>query len=749
MGGRIKTYQDSIFSNSIRILNAIIGNIPHGNERNKYRIAVLTKCSSQLGGFSYSQYNKILGHNFNPNVSDTHISRLTESIRCIDLPFCISLSVLSTQDLPRQNQREAGAFYTDFRLAQALASSFECLFEYSQFPKVIDFSCGSGILLAALSIKFSERLKMNDVLSRCIHGIDISESAKNSTLLALSSMTNSIATIRKLESHLLVDDSLLNGRAIMKKYAPSGFDGVIGNPPWEKLKSSLHEYQVANGSNIHYGDTKSGSKITRKHEMQKIKLKDYSLAVRHWVPEQKGETDLYMPFLGMALDLCRQGGRIAQIIPSSLIRNKNSEGLRKVIFRNSQQIRFTLFDNKPKYFDIDTRFKFLFLEATKSALGAIDFDFAKGKFSGLEFTPDQEIRIRFSDLSRIRTDLSIPEVSNQREWDLFLKLSLKFRPFGAKESLWEHTYCRELDMSLDKQYFKPYSRSQKNLPVIEGRMIHQFQTGIKKYVSGTGRKAIWEPSTSTDLKSQFVFPIKLLSKRSIERIKKARAGFCDITGQTNERTMLASIIPPDCVCGNKVPTLEFRHSHEKSLIPYLWVGICNSFVFDWLLRRTISTNANFFILDNIPIPEPDFNNPAVLQIAQLSKSLFGKASIPQFDWDFAIKRAKIDALVALLYEISIPDMELILKDFKSLDRKLPVSAERKITVTKDIALISYMDILNSGNSDRAQMLRKRLLQETGAYAIPYVPSQFVKLVDPKTRKKIWLIKHLSSPQASR
>lgn len=47
-----------------------------------------------------------------------------------------------------------------------------------------------------------------------------------------------------------------------------------------------------------------------------------------------------------------------------------------------------------------------------------------------------------------------------------------------------------------------------------------------------------------------------------------RACFCDVTGQHNVRTVLAALIPPHCVCGNKVPVCRF--DREDIRLPLLW-----------------------------------------------------------------------------------------------------------------------------------------------------------------------------------
>ena len=46
--------------------------------------------------------------------------------------------------------------------------------------------------------------------------------------------------------------------------------------------------------------------------------------------------------------------------------------------------------------------------------------------------------------------------------------------------------------------------------------------------------------------------------------------------------MMSAVIPPNVVCGNKVPTMLFPNDASGDLI-YLWIGITNSFVFDWMI----------------------------------------------------------------------------------------------------------------------------------------------------------------------
>ena len=49
-----------------------------------------------------------------------------------------------------------------------------------------------------------------------------------------------------------VQDSLIAEPLFWKELSNDGFDFVIANPPWEKLKLTKHEYQKDKGVERHY-----------------------------------------------------------------------------------------------------------------------------------------------------------------------------------------------------------------------------------------------------------------------------------------------------------------------------------------------------------------------------------------------------------------------------------------------------------------------------------------------------------------
>ena len=719
------TTQKQIFTEINSTINRFLGNGESIEVRNDIRLAILEECSAAIGGFSVDEYICATPWTRITTQTDAPIKKIVELINQLPIHPSVCLSILSVDDLTVYDQKSTGAYYTDFRLAKLLTDPLSIdLAEFKGIPKVIDLAVGSAILLTTLASTLSCKKRLDLFLSYGLYGCDISETALRGSCLSLSSLTNDIAVITLLTNNLIQGDSLVQAEEFWEGLAPEGFDFVIGNPPWEKLKAGVHEYFKSQGHQRHYGQLTVSEEIPSKLVLERLRLKDYAGQVRNLIPDMKGEVDLYMPFLCLSYSLVKIGGTVSQIVPASLIRTQNAEPIRNSIIENSEKIEISILDNKSKFFAIDSRFKFLIINSIRgNNCDSINIKYTKS--SRYKIDLQKGVLIDTKKLKAIRPDFSLPEIRNEREWSLFYKISDNHVRFGDKVGLWDHVYYRELDMTLDKRLFSK-QKLNNSIPLIEGRMVHQFVFGAKSYVSGSGRKAIWEESyaaNARELLPQFYADKSAFSKILSVRSLKNRVGFCDVTGQTNERTMLASVIPKGSVCGNKVPTIDFLNEETWPDIPYVWMAIANSFVYDWLLRRVITTNANFFIVDSIPIPRYDPNSNRQSKIADLAKTAL-KFSKNGFTWDAARIRAHLDALVAEEYGISYKEYNLILKDFNSIDRLQPsIGFETKCTLTKDLALTYYLKLLDPFHVDIPEM-ESRLIAYNLAGAIPYMPSQF-------------------------
>lgn len=702
--------------------NAFLNPIHRCDDKVEFRWQVLEHAAAKIGGYDIDDYYNLTGFR---GVELLRTSRaatlLVDEIERTGIHPTLALASLAQPNLDASERRQTGSYFTDFRLARFAA---DAALKLATKKVILDPACGSGILLAATCMQLAggNRRRLNNLLANKILGMDLSSHALRASKLVLSSLTADLDVIKAMHAQLLQRDSLMIGASELKRVAPHGVGGVVMNPPWERLRTTRHEFLSALGVDRHYGHTYDKHPRAEGLQRHKEDVLNYAQRLSDSFPVLNGrEIDLYGAFLGLAIKLLEGGGFLSAIVPAGLIRSEGTAALRNALFERSENCSISLFDNRPGFFSIDSRFKFLVIKSlisAKKCSRGIQLSFPMASAS--EVTQGRSVSFSREQLRRTRRDFSIPEVRSESEWRLFRKLHRGNERFGISR-LWRHVFCREVDMTRDRNKFlkRPSSSS---IPVIEGRMVHQFTCAAKAYVSGTGRKAVWLPPNNIGLpKPQFWIASSKLNAVASNRIGVRRVGFCDITGQTNERAMLAAIVPPNVVCGNKVPTISFVDEMEDFRFAHCFVAIANSFVFDWILRRIFTTTVNYFILDSVPVPKIGPRSPLGERISQISNRILNSSG-DLYSWENAELRAELDWRILRAYGANVADLKLILNDFPLLDRSEPVlDGEGRSTITRDFLLLRSLEALGP-MGEEIEELKYRVQRARALGAVPYRPS---------------------------
>lgn len=694
------------------------------------RLQILEATASLVGGFPISEYFRAfkISCMFNSRELTKYSAELLRRIQATGIPSPLALSALGREPIAYIKRRNTGSYHTDFRLAQRLAKL--ALPAVTDGVRVIDPACGSGMLLAALTIAVckSKKARLRSWLRDSVYAADLAPNALRVATACLACFTDDVQLLIDLRSRWIVHDSLMAELGAWQNLAPSGFDIVIANPPWEKVKLTRHEFLQKNGDKRHYG-AEYEDVDEQLFESQLGAVESYVAQLVSRYDCLVAEPDLYMAFLQLFLNIVRPGGRISALVPAGLIRSQRTEALRKLIVERSASLTISVIENRARFFSIDTRFKFLAVTCGLShhrrrSKAPIVLFHERGFEEGLHVYG--RARLPIENLRKTRPDLSVPEVRNEREWRLFRDMTSRGVSWetGHRES-WRPYIVREVDMTKGKRYFSTGPKVD-DIAVVEGRMIQQHRFGAKSYVSGTGRRAIWRNNGlgSSEIAPQFWIDPKELSAKIRDRIKTVRAGFCDITGQTNERSMMAALVPPGVVCGNKVPTISFPDdpSLERLL---LWTALVNSLPFDWLMRRVVTTTVNYFVLLSLPLPpvgKETLPGCHLISAAAQLNFLNSKAQTPEDSWVAAELRAQIDTAVLVSYGLNAEDMELMLDDFPLLDRgQPPLPNEAQSTVTRDLLLLSCRRRTDRPVRDAAI----RVAHAKALGAIPYIPSQIL------------------------
>lgn len=696
--------------------------------RAEMRFQLLEAAAARLGGFDLAEFQSAFGvrSSQSPRELSALAAPLTRALQDVSMHPALALSALAREALSEAERKRTGAYHTDFRLAQRIAQLAAPGLSANSI--VIDPACGAGILLTALTsaICGSDRDRAAAWLARSVCAADLSPNALRATALSLACFTDDLEALKRMRSRWYCGDSLLAEDSVWASMAPDGFDAVVGNPPWEKLKLSRHEYLKSSGESRHYGAAVNSLDYER-YGAERDAIAHYSRQLLARYPSlAEGEADLYVAFTELFYRICKPSGSVAALLPGGLIRSQGTKALRRRLLGGSDRLSISVIDNRARFFEIDSRFKFLAVMLSKSRPDsrrsrAVELMHERGTSEGLQTVGRAVIPRRT--LSAIRPDLSIPEVRNTAEWRLFSKIARSGEAWAHPHSAWFPEFCREVDMTKERRHFVP-SAGPSRIPVVEGRMVQAHRFGAKGYLEGTGRSARWETYQvgGSTVSPQFWIPRAQVPRASQTRLEQLRAGFCDITGQTNERSLMAAIIPPGVVCGNKVPTLVFpRDTSEERLL--VWTAAVNSFVFDWMIRRVLTTTVNYFLLLSVPLPRIQTDGLPWRELVRASRELRhldASQKSRTTTEKIASLRSEIDAEIALAYGLSNRELTLILDDFPLLDRGQPaLHGESRSTVTRDSVMAAF--VRRSNQHDTIWSERERVARALGAVA--FVPSE--------------------------
>ena len=291
--------------------------------------------------------------------------------------------------------------------------------------------------------------------------------------------------------------------------------------------------------------------------------------------------------------------------------------------------------------------------------------------------------------------LAIMEIENQLDIDITVKMYSRWPKFGEPIlGTPQRIYMRELDMGNDRDIFDDDPRG---VPLYEGRMVDQFDHRAKGYRSGRGRSAVWEELPFSDstksIQPQWRIPLKDIPEKTIERMNEYRIGFCDVTSSTNERSLNAALIPPGCLCGDKVPTIAFQHDYAWAYL--VWLCIANSCAMDFLVRKKVALKMSYTIVDSLPFPRLKKDDPLAKELVLLGAYLTCTGAEMANYWDDLAKdgwvplrsaqneipgvledrerhrlRAEIDAIVAKqVFGLTEMELDYALDSFPTLHRR--------------------------------------------------------------------------------
>ena len=403
------------------------------------------------------------------------------------------------------------------------------------------------------------------------------------------------------------------------------------------------------------------------------------------------DINLYKLFLEQSFNLLREGGRCGIITSGGIHTDLGTKQLREMLF--SQCVLDTLFGLSNERFIFEnvhhaqkfclvvfekggktTSFRVAFRINPREAVAATELD---------EFlnSDANHLRIPVDLVRRLSPDsLSIMEFKSKVDIAIAEK-ALKFPLLGEKiDDSWNVQLIREFDMTNDSALFKT-SPANGRLPLYEGKMIwhfdHRFAQERYWVDEKQGRKALVGKDEDSGQMLDY---------------QRYRCGIRAVASNTNERSLISSVIPAGAFCGNSVLTTVTGLIEDVQTM--FLVAVLNSLVVDSLLRLKVTTNINMFFLYQLPIPRLTKGDQTFKQIVLRAARLI--CTTPEFDTmaksvgmtgykagatdptERARLRAELDALVAHLYGLTEEEFSHVLATFPLIHQSV-----------KDDALAAY------------------------------------------------------------
>lgn len=430
-----------------------------------------------------------------------------------------------------------------------------------------------------------------------------------------------------------------------------GFDLVLGNPPWERVKLQEKEFFASRDEDI--ANAPNASK--RKKLIRELKQTNPSLYEAF--DEEKriseatslflrdsgkfplcgvGDINTYTVFAELNRILINSKGRVGCIVPSGIATDHTTRFFFQDLVEKEALVSFYEFENIG-FFDVGHGHMVRFALMT---------------LSGEAFEQEVKFLFKGKDIADLRDDLRVYTLTssdielinpNTKTCPIFrsakdaelTKYIYKRVPVLINENNkesgnpWGIKFMRMFDMSNDSNLFKTreeleedgwtlegniFTKGNKQyLPLYEGKMIHQYNHRFGDFSEFSYGKKPHRlpdvPQAKLEDPNYSVIPYNWVNELDIEEelssthwTHKWFLGFRDTTdSRASASTVIVSVLPFSAV-GNKVPLMISNSSVH--LFSSLMANL-NSFVLNYIARQKIGgITLNYFYLKQFPVVPP-------------------------------------------------------------------------------------------------------------------------------------------------
>ena len=539
-------------------------------------------------------------------------------------------------------------------------------------------------------------------------------------------------------------------------YADGGFDAVVGNPPWEMLQPRRDEFFSR------YEPTFRSLDPSRKDELEAELRDDPEIQSAWTAYEQNiqqratyftdgpayslqwgeidgqtrtGRNDLSTLFLERVFDLTNEDGHVAKVLPNKVFSNASAKRLRSHLLEETTIGSVVGFENKGIFGSLHDQFQFTVLAFRNGGhTESFRTTFGRRRVEVLDRLDDESVSVTASLVRQYSPEgLTFPKVSSRSEVDV-LRTLLDHEPVGESVdgSWWADGHIEIY--TRDSAYFSE-DRANADYPVYGGSNVHQFvhddtfanletpdywSVAESRDPDSSAKARVREKNVrqlkdaiyrafdgAAGNKSKKTFVNDLLKEERGEPLQAAdvlldcteyRVVYRNITNARNERTLIATVLPPGVICYHALTTIRpyriepsaadlkqfpLHGAYERAFTDrelFVVAGLLNSIPFDSFMRTRVDTNVARYKFENAPVPHltagDDWFDDIATRAARLN--CYGDAFEEMRDRLGGIEpatapdererlRAGIDAAACHAYGLDRAETAFLLEDFHRVE----------------------------------------------------------------------------------
>ncbi|XXF81228.1 N-6 DNA methylase [Myxococcaceae bacterium GXIMD 01537] len=432
-------------------------------------------------------------------------------------------------------------------------------------------------------------------------------------------------------------------------FAKGGFDVVVGNPPWERVKLQEQEFFAPRDEEIANAPNAAARKklIAQLPTTNPALWEEWTAASRraegesHTIRQSgryplcgKGDVNTYAIFAEHNRSILGPRGRAGFIVPTGIATDDTTKDYFGTLVNERELASFYSFENEEFVFPgVHHAFRFALLTVARGqSEGATDLVFFARQVSALDDS-ERHFSLTPADFETLNPNTrTCPTFRSRRDTDINLAMyrrtGILWREDVPDGNPWGLRFMAMLHMANDSGLFRTRTEleaagwklegnhfvldKQRALPLIEAKMVHHFDHRFGTYEGQTdaqgnqGKLPELDAAAHADPK-RLTFPKywvaeNELSSRLDDRWQRGwLLGWRDICRSTDQRTTIASLIPRS---GTGDTFLLAMPSVDPRAIAALYSNLC-SFALDYAARQKVGgTHLKYHTFKQLPVFAP-------------------------------------------------------------------------------------------------------------------------------------------------